>query len=66
MKKQTLKKSLSGFLLASVLVSSLPFDAYAAANTEDSTDANGNDAAYAFAAESIVAPEDAGKILSSR
>lgn len=61
MKKQTLKKFLSGFLLASVLVSSLPFDAYATANTEDSADANGNDAAYAFAAESIVAPEDAGK-----
>lgn len=61
MKKQRLKKCLSGFLFASVLVSSLPFDAYAAANTEGSADANGSDAAYAFVAESIVAPEDAGK-----
>lgn len=61
MKKQTLKKFLSGFLLSSVLFSSLPFGAYAAANAEDSADTNGNDAAYAFDAESIVAQEDSGK-----
>lgn len=61
MKKQTRKRFLSGFLLASVLVSSLPFDAYAAANTEDSVGTNGTGVTYAFTADSILAPEDAGK-----
>lgn len=60
MRKQKLKKLLSSLLLTSVLASSLPFDAYAMANAEASTETNVA-ISYAFTAESILVQEDSAK-----